>query len=673
MNMDQELVQEYVNEARELLEQAQQDALALEGNPNDDALLASLFRAFHTLKGGAGFLGAQSLVDWTHHLEDLLDKLRAHALPVTSTRIDLILRGSDVIATMLDALEAGHMPEPGPEALGREIRQAAEPEADASQALVAAAEPEDRTPEKARPAKRQDAPGAGRYRATQQPKADGSAGVYVEQTPATGAVADYIDDMLAGESETADETAAGADGEDEITDEEFERYLDELYGGAAPGITSPPPEAIEPRTAAGPESAPAPEPAPDAARPAPATAPMPDAGSRRSGGEATLRVEAARLDEVMNQVGELVLLRNRYNAAVGVLQGEDAQLSRIARELDLTVNDLQTSVMRLRMQPCRRLFQAMPRVVRDAARQLGKQVRLVLSGEDVEIDKTVIDALSGPLTHLVRNSLDHGIETPDERKTAGKPEQATLKLSAVHLGDRVRLEVSDDGRGINAQKVAQKAVEKGLLTTADAARLTEQETLELIFRPGFSTKEQASELSGRGVGMDVVRETVRSLRGRLEVHTDAGKGTTIAMEFPLTLAVLPVLHAKLRRDTYALPVSAIETLLDIDPARMNTLHSRVLYRVGERDVIPLIDLGEILQGRPMCLGAEPVEGILTQGGVLLFSEVLGNEDCVVKPLDFIGDHHWYQGASLSGQGKVILILDPQAMVRHANERDMAQS
>ncbi|APZ43012.1 chemotaxis protein CheA [Acidihalobacter ferrooxydans] len=652
--MDQELVQEFVVEAQELLEQAQNDALALEGDPHNDALLASLFRAFHTLKGGAGFVEARSLVDWTHHLEDLLDKLRAQSLSVTPERIDVILRGSDVISDMLGALASGQMPEPGPETLGRRIQEAAR---------------EDSPPSV--PEETADNPGTGRYRATRREKPDGDDGIFVERTDADSVIGDYIDEMFAdGGASQADEASPQAGehaGEDEITDAEFERYLDVLYEGTAPGMERPDP------SNAG--TAPHPPPPPPPAAKAESThAPPPQSagsGSTRVAGETTLRVEAARLDEVMNQVGELVLLRNRYNASVSALGVEDEQLTRIARELDLTVNDLQTSVMRLRMQPCSKLFQAMPRVVRDASRRLGKQVRLVITGEDVEIDKTVIDALSGPLTHLVRNSLDHGIETPEEREACGKPTEATLKLAAIHLGDRVRIEVSDDGRGLDAQAVARKAVEKGLLDAHEAARLSRQEMLDLIFRPGFSTKDQASELSGRGVGMDVVKETVRSLRGRLELHTEPGKGSTVAMEFPLSLAVLPVLYAKLRRDTYALPISAIDSLLDIEPQRMNRIRSRVLYRVSDQDVLPVIDLGEILQQRPLRLGAEPVEGILTQGGVLLFSEVLGNEDCVVKPLDFVGDQHWYQGASLSGQGRVILILDPQAMVRLANEQTTA--
>jgi two-component system chemotaxis sensor kinase CheA len=254
------------------------------------------------------------------------------------------------------------------------------------------------------------------------------------------------------------------------------------------------------------------------ARPSPSTAKGADVA------EQSLRVDASRLDAVMNQVGELVLLRNRLASAVGSLGKENESMSRIAREMDLTVNDLQSTVKRLRMQPCKRLFQQLPRVVRDVSRQLNKDVRLEIVGEDVEIDKTVVDALSAPMTHLVRNSLDHGIELPAVRTAANKPPTALLRIAATHLGDKVRIEVSDDGQGIDRRFVIQKAIDKGVITTEQAAHLSEQEALELVFRPGFSTKEQASDLSGRGVGMDVVKQTTTKLRGRCALTPNSGKG-----------------------------------------------------------------------------------------------------------------------------------------------------
>jgi two-component system chemotaxis sensor kinase CheA len=564
--VDLEILQDYLTESRELLENAQEAVLRLEADPGNEEVLASIFRAFHTIKGGAGFLDANHLVDWAHNLEDLLEKLRSHRLPVTSARIDAILGGIDVLGAMFRELAKEEPPGPGPADLGQTIK------------------------------------------------------------------------MLAG-------------AESECTGQ--------LAGIASAVIDAEAAQVTEVHTAPV-EEAPAAAHPPDAGTSAPASPPRP-ASMGTEAVENSLRVDADRLDAVMNQVGELVLLRNRLTAAVGGLSREDENMSRIAREMDLRVSDLQNTVMRLRMQPCRRLFQQLPRVVRDISRHLKKEVRLEIAGEDVEIDKTVVDALSGPMTHLVRNSLDHGIELPEVRKIANKPPTALLRIAAVHLGDKVRIEVSDDGKGVDRRLIVQKAVEKEVITAEQAAHLSEQEALELIFRPGFSTKDQATDLSGRGVGMDVVKETTDRLRGRLSIDTTLGQGTRVAMEFPLTLAVLPVLYLRVRQDIYALPISAIDSLTDLDEHRVHRLAGRVTYRVDGTETVPMVDLGAILQDRPLRLGAESVEGVLTERGLFVVSEVLGNEDSVVKPIDFLAGPSLYQGATISGRGSVVLILDAAAL------------
>ena len=565
--MDLEFLQEYLIESTELIQQAQEDMLRLEADPGNDETLASIFRAFHTVKGGAGFLEAEHLVDWAHHLESLLDKLRSHRLPVTSARVDAILKGIDVINAMLQDLKEARSPRPGPADLGRIIKALASAESERVAPLAQMAS------------------------------------------------------AIAG-------AEASQDGPEESKD----------------------------------ESAPAAEPGSSAAVAAPRSV------SRAVDGvESTLRVDANRLDAVMNQVGELVLLRNRLTSAVSSLSKEDENMSRIAREMDLRVSDLQNTVMRLRMQPCRRLFQQLPRVVRDLSRQLNKEVRLEIAGEDVEIDKTVVDALSGPMTHLVRNSLDHGIELPDVRRAANKSTTALLRIAAIHLGDKVRIEVSDDGKGIDRRVVVQKAIDKRVVTAEQAAHLSEQDALELIFRPGFSTKEQATDLSGRGVGMDVVKETTDRLRGRLSIETILGQGTHIALEFPLTLAVLPVLYLRVRQDIYALPISTIDSLTDIEPHRVHRLAGRMTYGLEGTHTAPMVDLGSILQDRPLLYGNETVEGVLTERGLFVVSEVLGNEDSVVKPIDFLTGPNLYQGATISGRGDVVLILDAVALSTAASE------
>ncbi len=575
--MELEFLQDYLIESRELLQKAQEEILRLEADPGNDDALASIFRGFHTIKGGAGFLDATHLVNWAHGLENLLDKLRSHVLPVTSARIDAILGGIDVLSAMFQDLAREEQPGPGPADLGRTIT------------LLASIEPE-------------------------------CAGTPAETaSPLTHAEAARIADPHV----TPPDEAAAVAQPLSILSEQFK---------AAAEVAAPPP-AAPPRS--GPRGA-------DAV-------------------ENSLRVDADRLDAVMNQVGELVLLRNRLTSAVGGLIKDDENMSRIAREMDLRVSDLQNTVMRLRMQPCRRLFQQLPRVVRDLSRQLNKEVRLEITGEEVEIDKTVVDALSGPMTHLVRNSLDHGIELPEVRRSASKLPTALLQVAAIHLGDKVRIEVSDDGKGIDRRVIVQKAIEKGVITAEQAAHFSEQESLELIFRPGFSTKEQATDLSGRGVGMDVVKETTEKLRGRLSIDTTLGKGTRIAMEFPLTLAVLPVLYLRVRQDVYALPISAIDSLTDLEEHRVHRLAGRANYCVDGSHTAPMVDLGAILQNRPLRLGAESAEGVLTERGLFVVSEVLGNEDSVVKPIDFLAGPNLYQGATISGSGNVVLILDAAAL------------
>ena len=417
--MDRETLQEYLAETRELLERAQADTLSLSTTARKDEVLASIFRAFHTIKGSANHVGAGNLVSWAHHLEELLDKLRSGSAPLTSNRIEAILHGLDAIGFMVEELAQQKDPSPGPADLGILIQQLAQDEGSST---------------------------------------SGS-----------------DDKMLA--------LQVHASGDDSPNRIESEHVLDREYipadilprsrtqeSGSTVSVDSP----LGQNRSFTPGSC---DVANTTLRPSthdldPSSAVSP-ASRQDDGFEKSIRIDALRLDAVMNQVGELVLLRNRLASAVGTLSDENERLTRIAREMDLAVNDLQSTVMRLRMQPCKRLFQQLPRVVHDVSKQLGKEVALEIVGEDVEIDKSIIEALSGPMTHLVRNSLDHGIELPDIRVAANKPRSASLRVAAVHLGDRVRIEVGDDGKGIDSRFILQKAIQKEVVTADEAARLSE--------------------------------------------------------------------------------------------------------------------------------------------------------------------------------------------------------
>ncbi|CDW95012.1 MULTISPECIES: chemotaxis protein CheA [unclassified Thiomonas] len=638
--MDNDLLQEFIAESRELLTDAQSQLLRLEATPTDAAALSAIFRAFHTLKGGAGFLEAQNMVDWCHHLEDLLDKLRAQKLTADSSMIDAILRASDVVGRMLDEMASGENPTPGPAELGALVQAYARGDAPVK-GQVSSSHPE---------------PAAG-----SKPQRDPLTAQQTDKTwiearfSESGQTVLHVENRRASEGSRLDVPSLKqvGSGEDDL-EALFNQTLDRLYGkDNAPGASlsaAMAPSASHP-------------PSPVTAPAAQASAVSSASGGHEATADTTMRVDSTRLDQAMNQVGELVLLRNRLSAAVARMDTEDESLVRMARETDLAVNDLQNTVMRLRMQPCKRLFQSLPRVVRDASRALGKKVRLDLRGEDVEIDKTVIDALSGPLIHLVRNALDHGLEPPAERMDSGKSEEGVLEVAAIHLGDKVQIRIHDDGRGMNPQKILQSALAKGVISAADAAHLSEREMLDLIFLPGFSTKEQVSELSGRGVGMDVVRSAVQALRGRVDIDTQPNQGTTLTLELPLTLAVLPVLYFRLRRETYALPVAVVDSLMEVDPAQIHSISGRLMAHVGKDRIVPYLDLGLHLQGRTLQLGKDDVEGILTEQGLLIVSEAIGTEDSVVKPLDISAQASWYQGATISGDGAVVLIVDPQALTR----------
>ena len=371
-----------------------------------------------------------------------------------------------------------------------------------------------------------------------------------------------------------------------------------------------------------------------------------------------MRIDALRLDAVMNQVGELVLLRNRLASAVGSLGKENEDMSRIAREMDLTVNDIQNTVMRLRMQPCKRLFQQLPRVVRDLSRQLRKDVRLEIVGEDVEIDKTVVDALSAPMTHLVRNSLDHGIEMPEVRTAATRrplpPYASPPFIWATKCESRCRTTAKASTGGSSRKRPSTRE------SSAPSRRpiCPSRRRWSWCSAPDFPPGSRHRISSGRGVGMDVVKSTTHKLRGRLTIDTQLGQGTRIAMEFPLTLArVAGALSAPKGRTSTRLPISSIDSLTDLEVDRVHRLGNRVTYRVDGTRTVPLVDLGAILQNKPLRMGAESMEGVLTERGLFVVSEVLGNEDSVVKPIDFLSSQNWYQGATISGRGSVVLILD----------------
>ena len=383
--------------------------------------------------------------------------------------------------------------------------------------------------------------------------------------------------------------------------------------------------------------------------------------------ETTIRIDTNRLDQVLNLSGEIGLAKNRLNCLrtdilAGKTDGDTFRaLDEAVSHLDLLVGDLQNAVMKTRMQPIGRLFQKYPRVARDMARQLGKNVELVLEGEDTELDKTMIEELGDPLIHLVRNAVDHGIETPEERRAAGKPEKAIVRLSAQQVGDHITLSISDDGKGMKPEVLRQKAVQKGLIDADAAANMDDKHALHLIFMPGFSTKEQVSNFSGRGVGMDVVRTNIQKLNGRIDIKSAIGEGSTFSIYLPLTLAILPVLVVKHGDQSFAVPLSLVREIINIVPEDVQEISGRATLLVRD-EVLEIRSLARLIGWEPT---QPPAYGVLMQTAVNSFilgvDGFVGRDDVVIKPLDDIKPKG-IAGATLSGDGSVVLVLDMEQLL-----------
>ena len=610
---DSELRQDFLVEAGELLQRLGEQLVGLEAAPGDGELLNAVFRAFHTVKGGAGFLALEPMVLLCHHAEDLLNEARNGKVVLGAIHMDALLETLDLLNDMMAAVGAG-----GP--LGM-------PPAALLESLLPGTRPAPVVVPVATPA----------------PSADGGA----------------------------------------IDDSEFEALLDSMYGTAAPGTVAPAPLPVAPATpatidddefealldalhgkagqpAAAAAAAPAVVAETAAAKPAAAAA-----THQAAPAENTVRVDTARLDVLVNHAGELVLVRNRL-LSLAARNGSEALVA-AANELDRVTDELQTAVMGMRMQPVGRLFQRFPRIVRDLARQLGKEVELVLEGEGTDLDRSLVEALADPLIHLLRNALDHGVEMPDERELAGKPRKGRVCLSASQRGERIVIAVHDDGRGMDPDILRRKAVEKGVIDAVQASRLSEGECYELIFRPGFSTAATVSDISGRGVGMDVVKTRVAELGGTLQVHSTLGHGSELELTVPLTLAVLRVLMVRVDTRLLALPMCNVEEVFELDDGQDSLLDGRLVARHRGR-ALPLVNLvgwaGAVAAaGRHVA-----VLHIGHQRLGCLVHEVLGREDVIVKPLGPLFDGvPGIAGATVTGDGRLALVMDLAGLASDAGQ------
>lgn len=750
---DEDILQDFLVEAGEILERLSQQLVDLEQRPEDKDLLNAIFRGFHTVKGGAGFLSLTPMVECCHVTENLFDILRNGKRTVTSELMDVVLQALDMVnqqfelvsqreelppvdPSLIHALErlvscedlqespvapaeievaSAHeveVIEPvtntttvGGDITDAEFEQlldaiAGKPPTAPAAAVSAASSTSDEISEDEFEALLDQLHGKGK-----------GPGDVVASTPAAAPVAaapvttsstsdeiseDEFEALLdqlhgkgkgpAGASASAVPAAAPAvvaplvpvsTGGDLITDDEFDALLDQLHGkGKGPGTTG----ASAPVVAPAPAAKPAPKPAaaeikpavapvkkPEPAKPAPvaAAAPAPAADKDAPQVETTVRVDTQRLDDIMNMVGELVLVRNRL-VRLGNSSTNEALVKAVAN-LDVVTADLQTSVMKTRMQPIKKVFGRFPRVVRDLARSLRKEINLELVGEETDLDKNLVEALADPLVHLVRNSVDHGIEFPEVREANGKSRTGQVVLAAEQEGDHILLSISDDGAGMDPAKLRRIAVEKGMFDEDTANRLSDTEAYNLIFAPGFSTKKEISDVSGRGVGMDVVKTKITQLNGTVEIKSELGKGTRFIIKVPLTLAIMPTLMFMLGQQTFAFPLVSVNEIFHMDLTKSHIVDGQDCVAIRDQ-AIPLFYMKDwLVKG---AYGDRPdnahvvIVTVGTRRVGFVVDQLIGQEEVVIKPLGkMLQGTPGMAGATITGDGTIALILDIPSLLR----------
>ncbi|MBA6113442.1 MULTISPECIES: chemotaxis protein CheA [Pseudomonas] len=740
---DEEILQDFLVEAGEILEQLSEQLVELESRPDDADLLNAIFRGFHTVKGGAGFLQLNELVECCHIAENVFDVLRKGERRVDAELMDVVLEALDTVNSMFGQVRERAEVTPATPELLAALSRLAEPGGAVAVEAPAAAAP---APVAEAPAEEQDITDsefeqlldsldAVKAQAAADEQMQGET-VSGEGDEITDAEFESLLDQLHGKGQFSAEVAAQPVASapevasDEITDAEFESLLDQLHGkgtfqaDALPAAKAPAPAATDtsaasdeisehefealldqlhgkgkfggdvaaveapaatkvqvpaaakadsppvakPAAAAAPAPAPAPASKPAAAPRAPAPAADKHGASEA---ETTVRVDTARLDEIMNMVGELVLVRNRL-VRLGLNSGDEA-MSKAVSNLDVVTADLQTAVMKTRMQPIKKVFGRFPRLVRDLARQLKKEINLELVGEETDLDKNLVEALADPLVHLVRNAVDHGVEMPEEREASGKARTGRVVLSAEQEGDHILLSISDDGKGMDPNILRAKAVEKGLMDKDAADRLSESDCYNLIFAPGFSTKTEISDVSGRGVGMDVVKTKISQLNGSINIFSAKGQGSKIVIKVPLTLAIMPTLMVMLGNQAFAFPLVNVNEIFHLDLSRTNVVDGQEVVIVRDK-ALPLFYLKRwLVQGQ---VHEEQHEGhvvilsVGTQRIGFVVDQLVGQEEVVIKPLGkMLQGTPGMSGATITGDGRIALILDvPSMLKRYAARR-----
>ena len=738
---DEEILQDFLVEAGEIIELLSEQLVDLERSPDDKDLLNAIFRGFHTVKGGAGFLQLNPLVDCCHITENLFDILRNGQREVTPELMDVVLKALDAVTEMFTLVQAREELLPAdPQLLeqltalvdGRELTEVSASstttdvpvssqkdaegditDAEFEQFLNAIADPE--SPSNSKTPTVSDASGDSEGEITDdefealldQIHGKGQHGDTNIDTDASAELISAGDSDEISEDEfeallnqlhgdaapgsakaddfksspAASASSAASQASDEINDEDFEALLDQLHGkgqgptsdGSATPLSSTPAQQPTAKQKSPVQVKVAEQKSSSTAGSSSKTSAdklkkAPSASKDAPAAETTVRVDTQRLDDIMNMVGELVLVRNRL-VRLGSSSGDEV-MTKAVSNLDVVTADLQTAVMKTRMQPIKKVFGRFPRVVRDLARNLKKEITLELQGEETDLDKNLVEALADPLVHLVRNSVDHGIEMPDIREQNGKPRIGKVVLAAEQEGDHILLSITDDGAGMDPDMLRKKAVEKGLFDEDAAARLSDSECFSIIFMPGFSTKVEISDVSGRGVGMDVVKTKITQLNGSIDIQSKVGEGTRLVIKVPLTLAIMPTLMVMLGDQTFALPLVSVNEIFHMDLTRTNVVDGQEVVTVRDK-ALPLFYLkrwlvsGSTIESKADETGHVVIVSVGTQRVGFVVDQLIGQEEVVIKPLGkMLQGTPGMAGATITGDGRIALILDVPSMLKN---------
>lgn len=639
----QEIMEDFLIEAFEMVDQLDQDLVELESNPEDLELLNRIFRVAHTIKGSSSFLNFDILTSLTHNMEDVLNKARRDELKITPDVMDVVLLSIDLMKALLQAIR-----DSGTDAgSGIDISDAVTKLQAISQGTAGGTSPA----AESAPAPK-EAPATSPAPAGDNPLADEPEKDYSSMS--SDEVDAEIERLLQKRQEADKQMRAQKKASGQVSDIQAPKAPTDDKAAAAPATSAPKSAAkAEPKTGAK------------------------DEGKVATSVEQTVRVDVRRLDNLMNLIGELVLGKNRLIKIYGDVEerydGEKflEELNQVVSSISSVTTDLQLAVMKTRMQPVGKVFNKFPRMVRDLSRELKKSIDLVITGEETELDKSIVEEIGDPLIHIIRNSCDHGVESPEDRKALGKPEIGRVDLKAYNEGNHIVIEITDDGKGLDAEMLKLKAIEKGLISEKEADSMTDKEAFGIIFKPGFSTAKTISNVSGRGVGMDVVKTNVEKLNGIIEIDSEKGVGTTFKLKIPLTLAIIQALLVGAQEEYYAIPLSSVIETVRIGQDEIYSVDGKSVLRLRD-EVLSLVRLADIFGVDSVLETASEVYVVIIalaeQKIGVIVDYLIGQEEVVIKSLGYyLKSTRGIAGATVRGDGKITLIVDVAAMMEMAKE------